>query len=88
MRIFSFAFFLLFFFFYLVSPSRKLWLFAVSLRAVEYTETVDGGFQTHRFCVPCIILDTLDTLDTRPDWVCICWLVPAISLLSPQDMHK
>lgn len=44
-----------------------------------------GGFQTHRFRVPCIILDTLDVY---PDWVCICWLVPAISLLSPQDMHK
>lgn len=51
-------------FFLLVSPSRKLWLFAVSLRAVEYTETVGGGFPAHRFRVPCITLDTLDTLES------------------------
>lgn len=41
-----------------LSVQEKLRLFAVSLRAVEYTETVRGGFQAHRFQVPCITLDT------------------------------
>jgi hypothetical protein len=42
-----------------LQPKKKLnyGYLLFGLRAVEYTETVRGGFQAHRFQVPCITLD-------------------------------